>query len=478
MKNVRMSGLAAVATLWIMSLPASLADTGSPISLQQVPGEGDSFLSMAFRTQPVSNLSQFDMVSVQYGQANFRPWASSYWPIHKGLIANRFADRGFPESGNWSINYSYYMSNPPQALLNSGRISALSPTEKYDLLLEDGSWSLTRAVWGKVVSTAEAGGGHIPGWYGICHGWSAANHMRNPVPEKTVVVSSVHGRYRIPFTPADIKALISYLWAESAPQSVFIGNRCRGNATRDAEGRVSDPACFDNNPMTWHLSVLNRVGRDQDSMVMDSSVTGSVWNFAIDSYFFRYYNPLTLKPVRDWKDGVVSRENYFSDPFKTHRAPNAKYIIGVLMEVFHPNATSARSSNSTDISYKNKTFLYDLELDENYNVVGGEWHSHERPDFIWTFPFDSQAMTAADRATQDSWNPGTALPSSWGSLGQGAARQGKVMAKIVNGLLARSVSGAVADPETTPVSSPVSEPAPEPTPEATPTPEASPTPTL
>ena len=30
------------------------------------------------------------------------------------------------------------------------------------------------------------------------------------------------------------------------------------------------------------------------------------------------------------------------------------------------------------------TYWYDLELDEDNNIVGGEWYTNRHPDFLWT----------------------------------------------------------------------------------------------
>lgn len=406
---------------------------------QEAPRPGDLYTGLVFRSGPFTTLSQFDSQRFLYGAANFRPWNGSYWPTQKGMLAHRYNDPGFPNSKTWSVNRAYWEAAPGSSLVASGRIEALSPAEKYDLLVGDSNWTLTRAMWEKGTKPAERWG-NVPGWFGICHGWSAANHMRTPEPQNMVNAVGAEG-HTITFYPNDIKALASYLWAESGGASLFIGSKCRSpGPVRDEWGRVIDDSCRDTNPMTWHISVLNRVGRDGDSMVMDESMNNEIWNYAIDSYYFRYFNPNTMKPTRGWEDAVVPRDQYYGDPYKAHRAEGTAYIVGVVMEVFFPAATEPKAMGKLKKPlYKSKTFIYDLELDAAYNIIGGEWHSDAHPDFLWTYPFNQQAgaTQAVDDVSQ--WAYGAAMPADLAARARQLSQRGKVVARIVNGLIERSV---------------------------------------
>jgi hypothetical protein len=292
-------------------------------------------------------------------------------------------------------------------------------------------------MWQKGVKVYQTYGS-VPTWFGICHGWSAAAHVRIPEPKAQVTLMDVTGQYPITFYPHDIKALLSYLWAESAPKTIFIGNRCKKTPTRDEFGRVIEPECLDSNPMTWHIAAVNRIGRDGDSFVFDSSGNSEVWNYALDSYFFRYFNPMTLKPARHLEEAVVPVEKFTADPYKSHRGPTTKFVVGVNMEVFIPASTEPTSSASRVTLYKNTLFTYDLELDENMNIVGGEWYTLDRPDFIWTFPFDAVASTPEDSSITTQWDFNSPLPADWAEQGRRAGQRGKVIATLVNGMAERS----------------------------------------
>ncbi len=411
----------------------------------QAPFANDLFTSFIYEKVPTADLRTFDW-DFEFQSAGFQPWNGSYWPTHKGIIASRFADPGWPDSKDWQTNYNYYMSHSPADVLAAGQIDSLSPAEKYDLLSGDSAWTLTAAMWKKgqdILGTF----GAVPTWFGICHGWSAANHMRVPEAKHPVTVTSADGLHSIVFFPSDIEALVSYLWAESPPTSVFLGARCETSHPKEDAGHVTDPACFDSNPATWHLSVLNRVGRDRLSLVMDSSAGAEVWNYAVDSYVFRYFDPVTLKPGMTLADAAVPIAEYYSDPFTAYRSPGTAYVVGVAMNVFMPAATEpTHYSPSAERLIKVKSFIYDLELDASFNAIGGEWRSKERPDFIWTFKTGTAPWTVQDGQAAGTWDARGQLPDGWAQLARDGSVRGKIMAKITNALVERAAAPEVPVP--------------------------------
>ena len=47
------------------------------------------------------------------------------------------------------------------------------------------------------------------------------------------------------------------------------------------------------------------------------------------------------------------------------------------------------------------TFVYDLELDANLRIIGGEWRDQARPDFIWRPRPGTKPSTPADGIALD-----------------------------------------------------------------------------
>jgi hypothetical protein len=402
------------------------------------PYPDDSFMAMLNPLGPTYNIYHLDRLKLTKGKTKFEPWASSYWPIHRGILAYRYMDRASYSSKAFIDNHSSFLANPSINYVASGQVDRLSPAEKYDLLVGDSNWSLTRAMWAKGMEDYQTKG-IVAGWTGICHGWSAISQMAIDPPKHGIVVRDATNTFSIRFHESDIKGLLSYLWAESPPETRQAGHRCNQvPINRDPFLRPVEVSCLDTNPMTWHLSITNRVGRYQKSFVMDSSLGAEVWNYPISSYDYSYFNPRTFEPVHSLKSALVPIQDLTNDRYATLRNSNTKYIVGIIMDTFHPaliEPTSGTQSNS----FQTHTFIYDLELDENYDVIGGEWYSEDQPDFIWTFPEGSKAQAREDLQPLPAWDGISPVPAEIAQSARSASLRGKVMATIVDKLHIKSL---------------------------------------
>jgi hypothetical protein len=75
-------------------------------------------------------------------------------------------------------------------------------------------------------------------WMGHCHGWALASYMEK-APRRAVVVKV--GEKEVLFTEGDIRGLLTKIWADNAPQSLFAGNRCNSaKMATDRRGRILD----------------------------------------------------------------------------------------------------------------------------------------------------------------------------------------------------------------------------------------------
>src|SRR5439155_1542285 len=70
-------------------------------------------------------------------------------------------------------------------------------------------------------------------------------------------------------------------------------------------------------------------------------------------------------------------------------------------------------------------YMYDLELDANGNLLGGEWYQNQHPDFVWT-PLPGAHARAAGEATQcgATWNATGPVPAAWRLAPDPAPRRG------------------------------------------------------
>jgi hypothetical protein len=395
----------------------------------------------------ISDIREINRRNLLKANTKNQPWGGSFWPLIQGQVANDYQNKNFSvfhgalsglEVTSWRYNYNKFQKrrekmHPKVMELSEKELAELAPSEKYDLLLGDTSFDLTNRAWNYAASWGEKkkwgflssidlpAGYRIPEasklmalWEGICHGWAvAAGHTDRP--EKTVWVTLPNNK-KMPFYPNDIKALISLMWANSTIQDAVIveGLRCnRKSPKKDDFGRYIDkqldkddksllPRCADVHPAVYHTSVVNILGIEGRSFVVDKSAKAAISNQPVSGYEYNYFNPETGKDEA-FENAVVAVEKYAKDPFKDARNPETKYIVGVHMILKYidwEDPIMKETNSPADDSVSEMKFNYDLELDANFKIIGGQWRVDKngsgrlvknatgQPDFFWVVPRD------------------------------------------------------------------------------------------
>lgn len=364
------------------------------------------------------------------------PWSGSYWPFYKGMTGARYADPRFPDSRNWATNYQYIVAHP--ASLNSGDpdfINSLSPAEKYDLAVGDSDMTLTKFAWQAGRGALEKYG-VVASWLGICHGWSGAAHMGAKYPNQPVTVTAPGGT-EITFYPDDVQALQSMLWANAPLPTRMLGTRCyqtRPPAT--GAGRILSPSCFDIDPAAWHLAIINQLAVQRRSVVVDTTYDAEVWNFAVPKISYTYFNPQTLRQYDSVKPALVRIRDFWRDKFSSYRAPGAQYVVGIVMDVSYARAiTPTVRLPTTPPDLKTIRYMYDLEVDDDGNLVGGEWYNLAHPDFMWTFAAGAQATAPSEKPLlEETWSPTSEFPSEWLPAAHDASTKGIPLFSFIRAL--------------------------------------------
>lgn len=389
-------------------------------------GEVEAFLG---RDRIERSLPRMDTGRLKSGIVTHLPWSDSYWPTHQGLVGARYADPQFPRALDWLRNFTYVTER-------QSPVNHLSPAEKYDMLTGNPARALTRWSWDQGEYYYRKYG-KVDDWMGLCHGWAAAAHMLVPVRRTPVDAVSPDGT-QIRFFPSDIRGLLSLLWAEASPPARFIGGRCRTpNPKRDRNGRIIDERCFDANPGSWHLAIVNRIGLEGMSLVVDAMFDEEVWNYPVISYNYAYFNPRTLRPSGDLTRATIERQDFRNDPFEGYRDQNTRYITGISMDVSFAAPTKPHHGTPGRPAVKTLNYRYDLELDSDFRIIGGEWHQVDHPDFLWTFERSARAVSDAEqsRPLNGDWQLEEPLPKSWRSNAAQAAKDGQPLARIIDELV-------------------------------------------
>lgn len=387
-----------------------------------------------------STLQEMDAARLTKARLAESPWSDDYWGIYLGILGHRYADPNFPASEDWKANFDYIQKHPAAAIVGSHAASAidlLSPSEKYDLLIGDATGTLTAAMWAEGQQYHDQYG-KVERWMGICHGWAPAAYMLKR-PRTCVDALAADGKTVVRFYPSDMKALASLLWANAKPSARFIGGRCgEKNPKTDNNGRVLSSSAFDTNPGTWHMCVVNQIGAAKRSFVMDATYDYEVWNQPIHAYQYSYFNPQTMKVVKNLRDATVARSEFTKDRFRKYRTSNYTAIAGVSMRVKYVVETApsqATEDNPSNDAIQQAVYQYDIELDDAGKILGGEWYQNKHPDFLWTPAPGLRAITSYDASATGTWDPSQALPQSWRNAAVNAAAEATPLAAIVEALL-------------------------------------------
>jgi hypothetical protein len=272
---------------------------------------------------------------------------------------------------------------------------------------------------------------------GICHGWAPVAYML-PRPQKAIEVLAADGVTKIRFYPSDIKALGSLLWANARSATRFIGGRCNTKMPAlDSIGRIKDASCRDTNAGTWHLAIVNQLGKGKRSFVLDATFDYEVWNQPVYGYDYVYFNPKTNKTSSTLAGAKVTVGSYTTDKFKQYRAPGTTHIVGIAMNVkwvVETSPTHATTDSPARDAISGARYLYTLELDSAGNIVGGEWLQNAHPDFLWTPPKDAKAISAYESSATGTWSGTGAVPASWRTAASRSSQLGQPLTGIVNKL--------------------------------------------
>ncbi|MCI5160060.1 MAG: hypothetical protein D3906_16875, partial [Candidatus Electrothrix sp. AUS1_2] len=183
-------------------------------------------------------------------------------------------------------------------------------------------------------------------------------------------------------------------------------------------GRILAGKCFDTNPGTWHLAVVNQIGASRRSMVLDATYDYEVWNQPVVGYRYRYFNPQKMRYARSLPEASVLKTSFDNDRFRKYRDGETETIVGIAMDISYMVETQPvqRTADSAEYDRVHTVrYYYDLELDAAGNIIGGEWYQNAHPDFLWTPEKDSRAVSSWEKryGITGSWKSEEPLSEEW-----------------------------------------------------------------
>jgi len=281
---------------------------------------------------------------------NFTAWPGSHWPSFLGGISNRWS------KGNRELfTYKTY-SLEELKKLEQHQIDELSPAEKYDILMSRFDYPTVRRVRRETSP-------RNPEWFGICHGIAPAA-LNHPEPMQ-VEVQSEKG-INLKFYSSDMKGLLGYQYAKIKKSRIkFLGKRCSA-LNENYVRRRNRRACADIDPGAFHLILANQIGLKKKTFIADVDAWSEVWNHVAHSFQSDVYEEYDNR-VGATRGAVKSLWVGTAVTYAGAMSPYFEAVIGTDKEV-----------------YMDHNYQYYLDLDENGEIIGGEWISDLRPDFIWS----------------------------------------------------------------------------------------------
>ncbi|MGB0452109.1 MAG: hypothetical protein ACPGJV_00225 [Bacteriovoracaceae bacterium] len=403
----------------------------------------DDIANFVIEGEIIKNLTEMESYQLASGRVSERPWSDDYWALAKGGLGARYSDPEFTNHFEFKELYDYYKENPSPLLWDEKRIDMMSPSEKYDLLFSSQNFPLTEYSWKSGLQYYYKYG-EVESWMGICHGWAIASYNLKR-PKKAVTVKAFDGVTDIKFYPSDIKALASLLYANVRTPTLFIGGRCNSKEPKidEENGRVIEDECYDNNPASFHMALVNEIGIRKRSFIMDATYDYEVWNQPVIEYSYQYFNPKTQEETDKLEIAEVAIDSFENDVYQNYRSEKAKYVVGVVADVIYA-LESTPSHRETDGEHNdneaNVRYYYDLELNANREIIGGEWYQMMHPDFLWTNVKNSKAESIADSylGSYNDWNIKDSIPLRWKQYSITASNKGQPMAKVLDKLIEES----------------------------------------
>jgi hypothetical protein len=173
--------------------------------------------------------------------------------------------------------------------------------------------------------------------------------------------------------------------------------------------------------------------------VLDATYDYQVWNQPALGYSYSYFNPQTLAYSDDLAGARVPMAQFTADKFGRYRSKKAAFVVGITMDFTYVHETlpsHASSDDASQDSLRTVRYYYDLELDQQDRVIGGEWYANQHPDFLWVPKPGTHASSVAEGQASGSWKGAGILPTSWRNAAKRAENSGQPLGKLVETLLA------------------------------------------
>ena len=130
-------------------------------------------------------------------------------------------------------------------------------------------------------------------------------------------------------------------------------------------------ACSDTNAGAFHLVMSNLVGLQKQSFLVDITRDREVWNQAVAAYSSKELQTFTGDSISPFAAPGTVKEVEMATTF---------HYTGEMASAWQPFSDGTQLDRRFHHPLK---YSYRLELDADGHIIGGNWLSDQRPDFLW-----------------------------------------------------------------------------------------------
>ena len=335
-------------------------DVNNPLKFSRLTGKA---LTTKFRAAPPSKRLTDTTLT----------WSDTFWPSNRGGIAYRWNAEPNPE------NFTYrYFSKAEIERMSVEELEKLSPAEKYDIFMGNYAFPMARKVRSMYKPTDAW-------WEGVCHGWAPAGVLHSE-PQRVNMTN--RDGVVVPFGATDVKGLLSFYYAHTKAEGyVRVGARCKvpGKVPGEAypEDRVqtmpSNPNaknCAGVNAGALHVVLTNMIGLQDKGFIADVDRFSDVWNQPVMGYEYEVLSMRAPTP----QEARVGAANVAHVKMKMIYGDEVSLLDETEEEHF---VSMDPITNTPAQTFNSKNYEYTLEIDAAGNIIGGEWISETRSDFLW-----------------------------------------------------------------------------------------------
>jgi hypothetical protein len=292
------------------------------------------------------------------------PWDGDYWPTYKDGINQRWAGEN-----SLSPVEKYAQAFGVNAQRLADAVSRKSGVLSQSFLPQCNASTTCEAGAECAIRRGQTQGRCIPTWFGICHAWAPVSIIEKE-PKCAVTFNNVT------FEPMDMKALITQIYDSARIGTVFTGKRCNEEKpTLDVNGRIESEECRDVSPEFFHLVTTNFIGVHKRSFVADVYHNAEVWNHPARSYDIIVQRKITAEEAMTRYFPKMNTTTYTFNPA-------AKQLLLVRTRFSYIVESTENISGQADRYTTSRFYDYLLELDENENIIGGEWIGRSKQDHM------------------------------------------------------------------------------------------------